>query len=70
MKKISIIFYIGISILCIKFIHNNSLVHIMNNKKRIDIIRIDCICPKSTKEMIEERLYQCKRDVKRSKFIR
>ena len=70
MKKISIIFYIGISILCIKFIHNNSSIYIMNNKNRISTIRIDCICPKSTKEMIEERLYQCKRDVKRSKFIR
>ena len=70
MKKISIIFYIGISILCIKFIHNNSSVYMMNDENQIDTIRIDCICPKSTKEMIEERLYQCKRDVKRSKFIR
>ena len=70
MKKISIIFYIGISILCIKFIHNNSSAHIMNNENRIGTIRIDCICPKSTKEMIEERLYQWKRDAKRSKFIR
>ena len=70
MKKISIIFYIGISILYIKFIHNNSSVNMMNDENRIGTIRINCICPKSTKEMIEERLYQCKRDVKRSKFIR